>query len=738
MLVESARLPDGAAHLTGHPASAADGSFTAVESTETPGVTDSAESTNSPQQLQPARQSGLGERAEQLLVSLSVYREPADRNAVLFQAGEHDWTAARAPDKRGPAPPFQAPADLADSVAACVSSGLLTVVGTGRGEFAAADDSRRYVLDRWIASNLQERLAAAGRAGELAAAHQRAAEYWQWRAAAWPQDRRSDVHDLLEARQHLFSAGALDAASELTGVICAQLHAWGDLGREAELILSTLDLLPKRSAGRAGWLHELGAVAQVRRDFTEAGRRFNEAAALFGSLGDERGVARCQHSLGVLAQAQGEYRQAERHYRLAAASDKRAGQAAPTDGDPQPAADPASAAAPVAPAANGDRTAPRFEPAAGADRLAVLPTKEVRRPGHPAIVPVQPAVEELRPTAATIARAVLPKLPPPATAEAAEPGRLADAPADALAEPELAKSRHVWPLFGSAAALIGAAVGVLAFMAVAHQPPDGGQQGPAKQPAAGQPAVVRRQAAGWAASQLSRDAIVACDPVMCAALRRAGIPAGDTLTLSPGESAGPSGSGVVVATAAVRGEFGRRLVSVYAPLVLAAFGSGGARIEIRVSAPDGAAAYLRQVSADQAARRSVGSQLADNSRVSVDAGSRTELTGGRVDMRLLSALATAADIYRLHVVAFGDAGPGASPQIPLRSAEVTLGGGHPTAAWLRSVTSFMNAQQQPFRPAFIHVLHAAGRREFLLIEFAAPSPLGLLSSGTAPAPPTRP
>ncbi len=664
---------------------------------------------------------------------------------MLFQAGEHDWTAARAPDKDGPAPPFQPPADLADSVAACVRSGLLTVVGTGRGEYVAVGDGRRYLVDRWIASSLQVRLADSGRAAELAAAHQRAAEYWQWRAAAWPQGRRSDVHDLLEARQHLFSAGATDAASQLTEVICAQLHAWGDLDREAELILSTLDLLPTESAGRAGWLHELGATAQVRRDFAEAARRYHEAAALFGSLGEERGVARCQHSLGVLAQAQGEYRQAERHYRLAAAADQRAAaadqRAAVSDRLPPPADRRATASSrraevsdrraevsgrlpppadrratasgrrAAAPVADQDKAAARFESAAGETRSAAAPVTDPA----PAPVPAQPR--------------------PPLGQHAPEA-----ADADAVGLPKL---HRPWLLIGSAAAMLGAAVGVLGFMAVVQHPADRGRQPPTRQPAARQPAarlpsvqppaVVRRQAAAWAASQLSRSAIVACDPVMCAALRRAGLPAGDTLRLGPGGPADPLGSDVVVATAAVRAEFGNRLAKVYAPLVLAAFGSAGARIEIRVSAPDGAAAYLRQVSEDRAARRSLGTELADNSRVSIGAGCRAQLTGGRVDLRLLSLLATAADLYRLHIVALGDAGPGASPQIPLRSAEVTVGGGYPSSGWLRSVISFMNAQRQPFRPARIELLRASRGREFLLIEFAAPSPLGPLSSANVRA-----
>ena len=67
-------------------------------------------------------------------------------------------------------------------------------------------------------------------------------------------------------------------------------------------------------------------------------------------------------------------------------------------------------------------------------------------------------------------------------------------------------------------------------------------------------AAARADAAGWVVGQVSRGAIVACDPVMCSALQARGFPAGNLLALGP--SAGdPLGSTVVVATAAVRNQF---------------------------------------------------------------------------------------------------------------------------------------------------------------------------------------
>ena len=270
----------------------------------------------------------MGPGAERLLIGASVYREPADRNALLFQVGRHDWTAVRAPDRPGPVPPYSEPADLGGLVAACAAAGLLTVgfaapggpadqSGVGRTG-ATPSDLPTVCVDRRTASELHRVLEAGGRGHDLAAAHVRAAEYWRWRAAAGPQERRADLHDLLEARHHLLSAGEIGQACELTEAVCSQLHAWGDLDWEAALISDTLAWLPARSADTAAWIHELGTIAQVRGDYAEAERRYQQALDMYATVGDRPGVSRGYHSLGVLAQAQGEYARAELRYQRAA------------------------------------------------------------------------------------------------------------------------------------------------------------------------------------------------------------------------------------------------------------------------------------------------------------------------------------------------------------------------------------------------------------------------------------
>ena len=84
--------------------------------------------------------------------------------------------------------------------------------------------------------------------------------------------------------------------------------------------------------------------------------------------------------------------------------------------------------------------------------------------------------------------------------------------------------------------------------------------------------------------------------------------------LGPGQG-DPLGSDILVATAAVRSQFGSRLASVYAPVVVAAFGTGAARIDVRVEAPDGAAAYRAGLAADVAARKAAGAQILRNAAI---------------------------------------------------------------------------------------------------------------------------
>jgi tetratricopeptide (TPR) repeat protein len=666
---------------------------------------------------------GLSPEAEQLLIGVSVYREPADGNAVVFQLGEHEW-AANAADQRGPRPPYQPPEDLDEMLAACEDSGML------HSATCASDGSAEsWQVDAWVAGELYHQLSAAGRQDAIVGAHRRAAEYWQWRAAAWPQDRRADLHDLLEARYHLVRAGDTEQGSELTHVVCAQLHAWGDLGREAELIQSTLEVLPARSVSRANWMHELGTIYQVRGEYGDAYRCYAGAVQMYAVLGDYRGVSRGQHSLGVLAQAEGDYRRAERHYKRSSAAERKAAGNAP------PTADSEDEPAPLADAPVYKPATPALAPVASAPRAAAAPAtrQPPARPAAPAPVPApaadaQPAVSAPIPAAAGSPAAADPPLPariPKPAADPAVSGRPTLRPAG-----RLFRRRSV--LMPAAVALGLAGLTAVGLSTALARPAGQPAVRPESRPAVTTAGTVRAAAAAWVAQQVSQSAVVGCDPAECAALHQRGLPAGALLTFGPGGPADPLSADVIVVTAAVRAEFGARLAAVYAPAVLASFGSGTAGIQVRAIAADGTAAYLRAARADLTVRQRFGAELLANTHLIVSGPVRAALVAGRVDSRLLATLATLADIEPLRVLAFGDAGPGASPGVPLRSAEIAA----PSAAavgWTQTALRFLAEQQAPFLPSLTALAHPAGAGRALLVEYPSPSPLGLVgASGTSP------
>jgi hypothetical protein len=245
--------------------------------------------------------------------------------------------------------------------------------------------------------------------------------------------------------------------------------------------------------------------------------------------------------------------------------------------------------------------------------------------------------------------------------------------------------------------------------------------------------AVENEAAAWVATQVSRSAVVSCDPVMCQALEKHAIPPRDLHELKPG-SPGPLRSDAIVVTAAIRAEFGTSLTSVYAPGVIASFGSAGTRIDIRVIAPEGAAAYRSALSADLAARKEAGPQLLLNPRISASVTARRQLTSGQVDSRLMLTLAQVASMWPVSIVTFGNLAPGASPGIPLRYAYLAQASGEASAgpaAQARQMSIFLHGLRGFYSSARIQTVHLAGHN-VVRIEFAAPSALGLLPNPSTP------
>jgi len=247
---------------------------------------------------------------------------------------------------------------------------------------------------------------------------------------------------------------------------------------------------------------------------------------------------------------------------------------------------------------------------------------------------------------------------------------------------------------------------------------------------AGTAATVRSQAAAWIADQVSGSQAIACDPLMCAELHARGVAARRLLPL-PSAAADVPRPGLIVAPASVGSQLGSRLGGE-TQVLLASFGSDGSRIDVRTISLVGAAAYNSALRADLAARRTAGAQLLRSGRLEVGAQAAGQLEAGDVDSRVLVTLATLASQQALRVISFGDASPGDQvplAEMPFRQVTVTgtdSGGG---TAGLAAALAMLHAQRAPYQPGQVTVLDRTGGPAELRIEFAVPSPLGLLTGG---------
>jgi hypothetical protein len=235
--------------------------------------------------------------------------------------------------------------------------------------------------------------------------------------------------------------------------------------------------------------------------------------------------------------------------------------------------------------------------------------------------------------------------------------------------------------------------------------------------------VTRDQAATWVAQQVSSDAVVSCDLTMCQTLRADGVPVEDLLVLGP-KARDLLNSQVIVSTAAIRNLFGGRLGTDYAPSVLASFGSGKARIDVRVIAPHGANAYLSALVADLQWRKNVGGQLAIVPKIKVTPLARKQLSTGQVAAQLLLVITELAQHHPLDILAFGDYAQGASPRVPLRCVYLAENGG---AMVTRSMLDLLHQQRGYYRAARAETTQRNGQ-PVLLVEFAAPTPLEVFNS----------
>jgi predicted Ser/Thr protein kinase len=278
-----------------------------------------------------------------------------------------------------------------------------------------------------------------------------------------------------------------------------------------------------------------------------------------------------------------------------------------------------------------------------------------------------------------------------------------------------------------AACLLAAAVGML----VVNLP----RPGPASDQLAGSRTPVskaidaqtlaRNKAVTWILQQVDRAALVSCDPQVCRALVSAGFPSGNVSQLGPASN-DPLGSSLVVVTGPIRAQYRSRLASVYAPAIIASFGSGAARIDIRLVYPGGTASYDAVRQTDLRHRKAVGAELLANSHIKASAAARAQLLGGDVDPRLPELLAFMADRHPVRITDFVDQSPGGGPASLLRSVDLAtvVSAAHMTpAAYVGWMYALIGQQRAEYRPASWQQLTLPTSGSVLRIEYGAPSPL---------------
>jgi hypothetical protein len=273
--------------------------------------------------------------------------------------------------------------------------------------------------------------------------------------------------------------------------------------------------------------------------------------------------------------------------------------------------------------------------------------------------------------------------------------------------------------------LLAAAAGGLGYAVsrpgAASRPPVGSHAG--NNPALGAETVATAHAVAWILHQVSGAVVVSCDSLVCADLASRGF-----LNLMPlGQmSNDPEGSRLVVATAAVRDQFGRRLATVWAPAIIASFGAGKARIEIRLVYSGGAKSYHAAEPAALRARKAAEAQMLANGNIILPASAKAQIRRGEIDPRLAALIAFLAAGRPLRIVDLLSQSPGGGPASLLRWVDLSTAvpAAHlPPAASVRWGRSLIHSQRAQYRPAWVRQVRLRGGRTVLRIGYGAPSPL---------------
>ncbi len=236
-------------------------------------------------------------------------------------------------------------------------------------------------------------------------------------------------------------------------------------------------------------------------------------------------------------------------------------------------------------------------------------------------------------------------------------------------------------------------------------------------------AVASTEAVAWILHQASPADTVGCDVLVCRDLSSSRF--GGVVHQLGNSSNDLLGNTLVVATATVQNQFGR-LLGVWAPAILASFGTGKNMIDIRWVYPGGASVYRTDLRTALRARKSIEAELLKNSKIGLSTSAKRQVRRGQIDPRLPQLIVAVAYYYPLRVVDFTSQSPGGGPASLLRWVDLApnVRVAHlRRAAYLSKMRSFVLAQQAAYHPAWVRLVTLPDGQAVLRIGYGAPSPL---------------
>lgn len=159
--------------------------------------------------------------------------------------------------------------------------------------------------------------------------------------------------------------------------------------------------------------------------------------------------------------------------------------------------------------------------------------------------------------------------------------------------------------------------------------------------------------------------------------------------------------------------------------VVATFGTGASRVEVRKINSDGSAQAAKDAAKEKTDRAQAGGQLAKNRGLALSAQARGLLQAGDVDPRLQVTLATIAAQHRLSIADFPAAAGQQNTGEPRRTVSIAAIDGRSLTgakAAVQEVRAFFTGQPALYKPASI-----TSTSDQLRITYPWPTPTGLLN-----------